>query len=133
MRKCARRGKETPTCCGLMGYLPLPSFEVQTTRHAEIRYETPPTGVRLAQVSMPPIIALLLAAALYATATAQSPPALLTRGISQPLARHRAATVHDVRYDLTLDVTGLDSAVGRVTIRFRRSDSGDAIVDFRGR
>jgi aminopeptidase N len=82
---------------------------------------------------MPPIIALLLAAALHATATAQTPPALLTRGISQPLARHRAATVHDVRYDLTLDITALDSAVGRVTVRFRRSDSGDAIVDFRGR
>ncbi|MEO7476663.1 MAG: aminopeptidase, partial [Gemmatimonadales bacterium] len=49
------------------------------------------------------------------------------------LARHRAATIHDVRYDLSLDVTALDSAVGRVTVRFRRSGSDDAILDFRGR
>jgi aminopeptidase N len=57
----------------------------------------------------------------------------LTRGISQTLARHRAATIHDVRYDLTLDVTALDSATGQVAVRFRRSDTGDAIIDFRGR
>ena len=54
-------------------------------------------------------------------------------GISHSLARHRAATIHDVRYDLALDVTPLDSAVGRVGIRFQRSDTGDAVLDFRGR
>jgi aminopeptidase N len=60
------------------------------------------------------------------------PPAV-GPGISHELARHRAATIRDVRYDLRLDVTALDSAVGRVTIRFKRSDTGDAILDFRGR
>jgi aminopeptidase N len=89
-------------------------------------------------VSNLPTIALLFTVALPAATAAQRPPAdspaaLLDRGISRPLARHRAATVHDVRYDLTLDVTALDSAVGRVAVRFRRSDAGDAIVDFRGR
>ncbi len=54
-------------------------------------------------------------------------------GVSIELARHRAATVRDVRYDLALDVTAPDSAVGRVTVHWTRSDSGDAIVDFRGR
>ncbi|HZM27819.1 MAG TPA: hypothetical protein VFB89_10705, partial [Gemmatimonadales bacterium] len=57
----------------------------------------------------------------------------LTTGISQTLARHRAATISDVRYDLTLDVSPLDSAIGCITIRFQKSDSGDAIIDFRGR
>src|SRR5581483_724356 len=41
--------------------------------------------------------------------------------------------VRDVRYDLALDVTALDSAVGRVTVRFRREGGADAILDFRGR
>jgi len=67
------------------------------------------------------------------TATRDSTALLLTPGISHPLARHRAATVHDVRYELALDVTARDSAAGRVGVRFRRSDSADAILDFRGR
>ncbi len=84
------------------------------------------------------LLALLLATAVPTAVLAQaSHPAsatpLLTRGISQALAHHRAATIHDVRYDLALDVTALDSAIGRVTVRFHRSDSGDAIIDFRGR
>ena len=54
-------------------------------------------------------------------------------GVSIELAHHRARTVHDVRYDLALDVTAPDSATGRVTVRWSRSDSGDVIVDFRGR
>ena len=58
---------------------------------------------------------------------------LLVPGISQALARHRAATIHDVRYELALDVTSRDSAVGTVTIRFHRTGAGDAILDFRGR
>lgn len=81
--------------------------------------------------------ALLLAAALPATALGQTPsggsPVLATPGISQTLARHRAATIAGVRYDLSLDLTALDSAVGQVTIRFRRSGPADAILDFRGR
>ena len=58
---------------------------------------------------------------------------LLTPGISHSLARHRAATISDVRYDLTLDVTPLDSAIGCIIVRFRRADTGDVIIDFRGR
>ena len=54
-------------------------------------------------------------------------------GVSMALARYRARTVQDVRYDLALDVTAPDSAVGRVTIRWTRSDSDDVVLDFRGR
>ena len=54
-------------------------------------------------------------------------------GVSHSLAQHRAATISNVRYDLTLDVTSLDSAVGRVVVRFVRSDTGDVFLDFRGR
>jgi aminopeptidase N len=54
-------------------------------------------------------------------------------GVSIELAQHRARTIHDVRYDLALDVTAPDSAIGRVTLRWSRSDSGDVVVDFRGR
>jgi hypothetical protein len=68
-----------------------------------------------------------LALLLVATANAQAP------GISEPLARHRAATIRDVSYALALDVITLDSAIGQVTVRFRRSGTGDAIIDFRGR
>jgi len=68
---------------------------------------------------------------------AQSPPApaesLLAPGISLGLARHRAATVHDVRYDLSLDLTARDSATGRVILRFRRTGTDGAVLDFRGR
>jgi aminopeptidase N len=81
---------------------------------------------------------LLLAAAaptlvVGQTSPLDTTPALLRTGIPRTLARHRAATIHDVRYDLTLDVTALDSATGHVTVLFRRSDAGDAIIDFRGR
>ncbi|HUF34294.1 MAG TPA: M1 family aminopeptidase, partial [Gemmatimonadales bacterium] len=81
---------------------------------------------------------LLLAAVLPAAPAAQtspagSAPALAARGISQALARHRAATLRDVRYDLALDVTGLDSAIGRVAVRAGRTGTADAILDFRGR
>jgi aminopeptidase N len=84
------------------------------------------------------IVSFLLAALLPVTMVAQTPSrdstaVLLSRGISQALARHRAATIRDVRYDLTLDITALDSAIGRVTVHFQRSNSSDVILDFRGR
>jgi aminopeptidase N len=84
------------------------------------------------------MLGLLLAAGTAAPAGAQaarqdSLAARLEPGISQTLARHRASTISDVRYTLALDVTALDSATGRVTVRFRHSGSGDAILDFRGR
>ncbi len=58
---------------------------------------------------------------------------LLAPGVSHALARHRARTLRDVRYDLALDLVPLDSAIGRVAVRFRRLDQGDAILDYRGR
>jgi aminopeptidase N len=57
----------------------------------------------------------------------------VTRGISLALAGHRAATIADVRYDLQLDVSPLDSAVGRVRVRFQYDSTGDVVLDFRGR
>ncbi len=79
----------------------------------------------------------LLAAALLAPAPrlpAQAAPAsYLGHGISHELAAWRARTVRNVRYDLSLDVTAPDSAIGRVTVRFEHSGSGDVILDYRGR
>jgi aminopeptidase N len=54
-------------------------------------------------------------------------------GVSHALAAYRAATIADVRYALTLDLTAHDSAVGSLMVRFRRSGDGDVILDFRGR
>ncbi len=82
-------------------------------------------------------VAAKLAAALLALAPALSaqtvPTAYMGHGISRELATWRARTVRDVRYDLSLDVTAPDSAIGRVTIRFARTGSGDVILDYRGR
>ena len=58
---------------------------------------------------------------------------LMGPGISRDLADYRRRTIAEVRYDLRLDVSALDSATGTVTIRFRRSGPGDVILDFRGR
>jgi aminopeptidase N len=80
---------------------------------------------------MTPLALLLLLAALAPLAPLDD--SFLGRGVSHALAEHRAQTISDVRYDLALDVTGRDSASGRVVIRFRRAGDDDAIVDFRGR
>ena len=64
----------------------------------------------------------------------QSPPApFVSHGVSHELATLRSQTISDVRYNLRLDVTAPDSALGRVQIQFRRAGHDDAIVDFRGR
>ena len=73
------------------------------------------------------------AAAQTGGAAADSLAAWMRPGVSLVLAEHRARTLGDVRYALTLDVSALDSAVGQVDVRFRRSDDGDVILDFRGR
>ena len=82
-----------------------------------------------------PLLALLLASSLAAQGARTSDPlaAYLGHGVSHPLAIWRASTVKDVRYDLSLDVTAADSAVGHVAVRFNRSGSSDAILDWRGR
>jgi len=53
-------------------------------------------------------------------------------GVSHALAKTRAAQIRDVRYQLTLDVTPLDSAIGDVTARFKLARAADVIMDFRG-
>ena len=62
---------------------------------------------------------LLLASALVQGGS-DSTSTLPRPGISLALARTRAATISDVRYELALDITARDSAVGRVEIRFHR-------------
>jgi aminopeptidase N len=77
--------------------------------------------------------ALALAASAVTTAGAQTPRTLTGPGVSIELARLRAASVSDVRYDLKLDLNTPDSAAGVVTIRWKRTGTGDAVIDFRGR
>jgi aminopeptidase N len=57
----------------------------------------------------------------------------LTPGVSLELARHRAATLADVRYGIELDVTAPERAEGTVTIDVvRGTGAGDLVLDFRG-
>ncbi len=74
---------------------------------------------------------LLLLAALFAPAPVDS--SFIERGVSRTLAVERTSTLSDVRYDLSLDVTAHDSAVGRVIVTFTRRGNTDVILDFRGR
>jgi aminopeptidase N len=57
---------------------------------------------------------------------------MMGAGISRELAAYRSQRISNVRYDLALDVSGQDTARGTITVTFRRSGTGDAIVDFRG-
>jgi len=65
--------------------------------------------------------------------TTNAPSAYMGHGISRELAVSRARTLRNVRYDLALDVTAPDSAIGKVTIRFSRSGAANLILDYRGR
>ena len=79
---------------------------------------------------------MLLPALLLALAPASTRDSLagyLGHGVSRELALWRARTVSEVRYDLSLDLTAPDSAIGRVAIRFDRRGSEDVVLDFRGR
>jgi aminopeptidase N len=81
-----------------------------------------------------PLIALLGAACAGAPPT--RPPgsaAPLAPGVPLALARERSATLRDLQYLLELDVTGRDTARGRVTIHLHRAaDAGDLVLNFRG-
>jgi aminopeptidase N len=76
---------------------------------------------------------VLLLAVSSATAGAQLPDNAMGKGVSVELARSRAHAISQVRVDLRLNITALDSAPGHVTLSFRRRGADDAIVDFRGR
>ncbi len=96
----------------------------------------PPRHVRFALRALraPRVLAACLAPLLAHALSAQQAPARLDGpGVSLALARLRAATVHDVRYDLALDLTARDFAVGIVTVRWRRTGTREALLDFRGR
>ena len=76
-----------------------------------------------------PIAVLSLASAL----AVHSPADTLTGpGVSRALAERRAAQIADVHYDLRLDVTRRDTALGYLRVRFVRRGGGDVILDFRG-
>jgi aminopeptidase N len=96
----------------------------------------PSISVRIHSV---PVLALLVAAFLPVRVVAQRASsgdplaAYLGHGVSHPLAIWRAGTVKDVRYDLSLDVTAPDSAIGHVVVHFNRTGTADAILDWRGR
>jgi len=72
--------------------------------------------------------AAVLALLLPVSAAAQ----LTEPGISLELARHRAATLSHLRYDVAFRLpASLDSAVtGTLTLRFHRQDDGPLILDF---
>jgi aminopeptidase N len=91
--------------------------------------------VRIHRLPFVAIFALHLASGLGAQGVKTADPlaAYLGHGVSHPLAIWRASTISDVRYDLSLDVTAPDSAVGHVIVRFKRSGNSDAILDWRGR
>ena len=61
-----------------------------------------------------------------------STPAAPEAGISEALARERAAAVRDLRYDLVLQVPGLraEPVTGRVTARFVLNTAGRIVLDF---
>ena len=74
----------------------------------------------------------MMIAAPHASRNADSAAVFMAPGISRELAVHRAAQIRNVRYDLRLDVTRHDTAVGHVAIDFDRVLPGDVILDFRG-
>ena len=78
-------------------------------------------------------VLLAIAAAVLSAESAKAQGSLDGPGVSLRLARLRAHVIRDVKYDLSLDVTARDSAVGAVTVRFDYVDTGDVLLDFRGR
>jgi len=79
------------------------------------------------------LIAVLLPLSPLHARQPDSLSAYLGHGISHGLATWRTRTIHEVRYELSLDLTASDSAVGRVIVRFQRAGEDDAILDYRGR
>jgi len=71
-----------------------------------------------------------VAGALPLPASAQSGP--IQPGISRELARHRAATLSDVVYDVSFTVPARrdEPVAGTVTLTFRKSDGEPLVLDF---
>ena len=57
---------------------------------------------------------------------------LMVPGVSRELARNRAATLSNVRYEMALSLARRDTARGTVTVRFTAARSTDVVLDFRG-
>ncbi|HEV8218195.1 MAG TPA: M1 family aminopeptidase [Gemmatimonadaceae bacterium] len=75
-------------------------------------------------------LAALLAASMTPPAHGADP--LMAPGVSRELARSRAASLSNVRYEMALSLAQRDTARGTLTVRFTAARSGDVILDFRG-
>lgn len=92
-----------------------------------------PARIRRVLIALVTLALLGSAAAPARSQDGEVDPGLLMQpGVSAVLARERAARIADVRYELALDLTARDSAVGRAIVRFTLRRVGDVIVDFRG-
>jgi aminopeptidase N len=77
------------------------------------------------------VIALGIAGSIGGGAPTE-PDSLMAPGVSSELAAARRARISGLQYELHLDVTRPDTAVGRLLSRFMLASQGDVIVDFRG-
>src|SRR5690606_27368720 len=91
----------------------------------------PPEARRLAVSSWgeDAMLAVLVAATLFAQAAPLPSPG---RGISEALARERAAVISDLRYELTFTVPERrqDPLLGRVVARFSLAAPHRIVLDF---
>jgi len=75
-------------------------------------------------------LAALMAAGMTPPARGADP--LMAPGVSRELARNRAATISNVRYEMSLSLAKRDTARGTVGVRFTAARSTDVVLDFRG-
>jgi len=75
-------------------------------------------------------LAALMAAGMTPPARGADP--LMAPGVSRELARNRAATISNVRYEMSLSLAKRDTARGTVGDRFTAARSTDVVLDFRG-
>ena len=75
---------------------------------------------------------IALRAQLPPTSSSATRDDMLGSGVSASLAAQRRGSLRNVRYNLHLDVGRGDTATGRVTVTFTRTQTADAILDFRG-
>jgi aminopeptidase N len=93
------------------------------------RTTSTPIAVRRAA---PLVACSLLALGLVAQPRPATGDALLAPGVSAALARHRARTLRDVRYDVALALPSDKAApvTGTTMLRFTRRGGGDVVIDF---